>query len=193
MYAAAAAAKSLQSCPTLWDPTDGSPPGSPVPGILQARTLEWAAISFSNAWKCKVKVKSLSRVQLLAIPWAAVYQAPPSKGFSGQEFWSGLSLPSPDSIYRISHSCIQTLVFSQFTKKKGGKIELLWNKNSFGHWITMYHMSSCNTLNSDSYDLSSFPKNEYLHLFLTRSFILNIHKMLWALHERNDVNTRYYY
>ena len=63
--AAAAAAKSLQSCPTLWDPRDSSLPCSPVPGILQARTLEWIAISFSNAWKWKVKVKSLSRVQLL--------------------------------------------------------------------------------------------------------------------------------
>ena len=58
--AAAAAAKSLQSCPTLCDPIDGSPPGSPVPGILQARTLEWVAISFANAWKWKVKVKSLN-------------------------------------------------------------------------------------------------------------------------------------
>ena len=74
--AAAAAAKSLQSCPTLCDPRDSSPPGSPVPGILQARTLEWVAISSSNAWKWKVKVKSLSRVQLLATPWTAVYQAP---------------------------------------------------------------------------------------------------------------------
>ena len=74
---AAAAAKSLQSCPTLCDPIDGSPPGSIVPGILQARTLEWVAISFSNAWKWKVKVKSLSRVQLLATPWTAVHQAPP--------------------------------------------------------------------------------------------------------------------
>ena len=74
-------AKSLQSCPTLCDPTDGSPPGSPVPGILQARTLEWVAISFSNAWKWKVKVKSLSRVQILASPWTAAYQAPPSMGF----------------------------------------------------------------------------------------------------------------
>ena len=64
-----AAAKSLQSCPTLWDPIDGSPPGSPIPGILQARTLEWVAISFSNAWKWNVKVKSLSHVQLLKTPW----------------------------------------------------------------------------------------------------------------------------
>ena len=75
-----AAAKSLQSCPTLCDPRDGSPPGSPVPGILQARTLEWVAISFSNAWKWKVKVKSLSCVRLFATPWTVAYQAPPSVG-----------------------------------------------------------------------------------------------------------------
>ena len=81
LKAAAAAAKSLQSCPTLCDPIDGSPPGSPIPGILQARTPEWVAISFSNAWKWKVKVKSLSRLRLLATPWTAAYQAPPSMGF----------------------------------------------------------------------------------------------------------------
>ena len=90
--AAAAAAKLLQSCQTLCDPTDGSPPGPTVPGILQARTLEWVAISFSNAWKWKVKVKSLSRIWLLATPWTAAHQAPPSMGFSRQEYWSGLSL-----------------------------------------------------------------------------------------------------
>ena len=89
-----AAAKSLQSCPTLCDPIDGSPPGFPVPGILQARTLEWFAISFSNAWKWKVKVKLLSRVQLLATPWTAAYQAPLPMGFSRQEYWSGVPLPS---------------------------------------------------------------------------------------------------
>ena len=82
--AAAAAAKSLQSCPTLCDPIDSSLPGSAVPGILQARTLEWAAISFSIAWKWKVKVKSLSCVQLVATPWTVAYQAPPSMGFSRQ-------------------------------------------------------------------------------------------------------------
>ena len=92
---AAAAAKSLQSCPTLCDPRDGSPPGSPVPGILQARALEWVAISFSNAWKWKVEVKSLSRVRLLGTPWTAAHQAPPSMGFSRQEDWSGVPLPSP--------------------------------------------------------------------------------------------------
>ena len=96
----AAAAKSLQSCPTLCDPIDGSPPGCAVPGILQARTLEWVAISFSNAWKWKVKVKSLSHVQLLATPWTAAYQAPLPMGFSRQEYWSGLPLPSPNIIVR---------------------------------------------------------------------------------------------
>ena len=90
----AAAAKSLQSCPTLCDPIDGSPTGSPVPRILQARILEWVAISFSNAWKWKVKVKSLSRVRLLATPWTAADQAPLSMGFSRQECWSGVPLPS---------------------------------------------------------------------------------------------------
>ena len=91
---AAATAKLLQLCPTLCDSIDGSPPGSPIPGILQARTLEWVAISFSNACKWKVKVKSLSRVWLLATPQTAAFQAPPSMGFSRQEYWSGLPLPS---------------------------------------------------------------------------------------------------
>ena len=103
-----AAAKSLQSCPTLCNPTDSSPPGSPVPGILQARTLEWVAISFSNAWKWKVKVKSLSRVRLFATPWTADYQAPPSMGFSRQEYWSGVPLPSPDSAqltWKVCSTC----------------------------------------------------------------------------------------
>ena len=92
--AAAAAAKLLQSCLTLCDPIDGSPPGCPVPGILQARTLEWVAISFSNAWKWKLKVKSLSHVWFLATPWTAAYQTPLSMGFSRQEYWSGVPLPS---------------------------------------------------------------------------------------------------
>ena len=91
----AAAVKSLQSYPTLCHPIDGSPPGSPIPGILQARTLEWVAISFSNAWKWKVKGKSLSHVQLFTTPWTAAHQAPPSMGFSRQECWSWVPLPSP--------------------------------------------------------------------------------------------------
>ena len=91
---AASAAKSLQSCPTLCNPIDRSPPGSPIPGILQARTPEWVAISFSSAWKWKVKGKSLSHVWLLATPWTAAHQAPLSMGFSRQEYWSGVLLPS---------------------------------------------------------------------------------------------------
>ena len=91
----AAAAKALQSCLTLCDPMDHSPPGSAVPGILQARTLEWVAISVSNAGKWKVKVKSLSHVRLFATPWTAAYQAPLPMGFSRQEYWSGVPLPSP--------------------------------------------------------------------------------------------------
>ena len=90
--AAAPAAKPLQSCPALCDLTDGSPPGSAVPGILQKRTLEWVAISFSNAGKWKVKVKSLSCAQLLVTPWTAAHQAPPSMGVSRQEYWSGVPL-----------------------------------------------------------------------------------------------------
>ena len=91
-------AKSLQSCLTLCDRIDGSPPGSAVPGILQARTLERVAISFSNAWKWKVKGKSLSRVRHSATPWTAAFQAPPSMGFSRQEYWSGVPLPSPPDV-----------------------------------------------------------------------------------------------
>ena len=101
-----AAAKSLQSCLTLCDPIDGSPPGSRVPCVLQARTLEWAAISFSNAWKWKVKVKLLSRVQLLVTPWTVAHQAPPSMGFSRQEYWSGVPLPSPHDALHLNNTVL---------------------------------------------------------------------------------------
>ena len=134
-----AAAKSLQSCPTLCDPRDGSPPGSAVPGILQARTLEWVAISFSNAWKWKVKVKSLSHVWLLVTSWTAAYQAPPSMGFSRQEYWSGVPLPSPSLVIREMN--IKTTVRYHFIptrmaiikKKQTRKYQVLantwWNLN----------------------------------------------------------------
>ena len=105
----AAAAKSLQSCPTLCNPIDGSPPGSPVPGILQARTLEWVAISFSNAWKWKVNVKSLSCVRLLATPQTTAYQAPPSMGFSRQEYWSELPLLSPNHLWESQNKSTHPL------------------------------------------------------------------------------------
>ena len=97
-YAAATVAKSLQSCLTMCDPIDCNPPGSPVPRILQARTLEWVAISFANAWKWKVKVKSLSHVRLLVTPWTAAYQAPLSIRFSRQEYWTGLPCSPPEDL-----------------------------------------------------------------------------------------------
>ena len=97
-YSMVTAAKLLQSCPPLCTPIGGSPPGSPVPGVLQARTLEWVVVSFSDGWKWKAKVKSLSRVRLSATPWTAVYQAPLSMGFFRQEYWSGVPLPSPYSM-----------------------------------------------------------------------------------------------
>ena len=97
-------AKSLQFCPTLCDPIDGSPPGFPIPGILQARTLEWVAISFSNAWKWKVKVKSLSRVWPSVTPWTAAFQAPPSMGFSRHEYQSGVPLPFPIFYFKKTKS-----------------------------------------------------------------------------------------
>ena len=107
---AAAAAKSLQSCPTLCDPRDSSPPGFPVPGILQARTLEWVAISFSNAWKWKVKVKSPSRVWLLVIPWTAAYQAPLSMDFPGKSTGVGCHCLLCPTILAISKS--QRFIYS---------------------------------------------------------------------------------
>ena len=110
--AAAAAAKSLQSCPTLCDPIDGSPPGSAISGILQSRTLEWVVIAFSNAWKWKVKVKLLSCARLFTTPWTAAYQASPSMGFSRQEYWSGLPLPSTHFHHHSSKALIiQGLAF----------------------------------------------------------------------------------
>ena len=108
--AAAAATASLQSCPTLCDLIDDSPPGSPVPGILQARTLEWVAISFSNAGKRKNKVKLLSFIRLLATPWTAAYQAPPSMGFSRQEYWSGLPNRQPTRAYCIAEGTLLNIL-----------------------------------------------------------------------------------
>ena len=130
-------AKSLQSCPTLCDPIDGSPPGSLVPGILQARTLEWVAISFSNAWKGKVKVKLLSRVRLLATPWTAAYQAPPSMGFSRQEYWSGVPLPSLKSRLITIKTWPGPLLFLLCLLK-------LWTSRSFCQWflISMFLSNS---------------------------------------------------
>ena len=115
---AAAAAKLLQLCPTLCNPIDGSPPGSPIPGILQARTLEWVAISFSNAWKWKVKRNSLSRVRLFTTPWTAAYQASLSMGFSRQEYWTWVPTTHWWCI-NISNNELMCLCLSFFISKMG--------------------------------------------------------------------------
>ena len=132
---AAAAAKSLQSCLTLCDSIDGSPPGSPIPGILQARTLEWGAISFSNAWKWKVKVKLRSRVRLLATQWTAAYQAPRSMGFARQEYWSGV--PSP-SLGDYLLGAIYT-IFCENSPRTNIKFSCLGNPMDRGAWQDTIH------------------------------------------------------
>ena len=123
---------------TLCDPIDGSPPGSPIPGILQARTLEWVAISFSSVWKWKVKVKSLSPVRLLATPWTAAYQAPPSMGFSRQEYWSGVPLNGIIILDSISscllsnilglYNCYHVMIHGQvlFTHLYNSLLQKIW-------------------------------------------------------------------
>ena len=155
IIAAAAAAKSLQFCPTLCAPIDSSPPGYAVPGILQARTLEWVAISFSNARKWKVKVKSLSRVRLLATPWTAAYQAPPSMGFSRQDYWSGEPLPSLHSLLEkckskpqwdiTSHRSewpssknLQTINASEGVEKRDRSCTVDGNVNWYSHYGRWY-------------------------------------------------------
>ena len=159
--AAAAAAKSLQSCPTRCDPINGSPPGSTIPGILQERTLEWVAISFSNAWKWKVKVKSLSRVRLLATPWTAAHQAPPSMRFSRQEYWSAVPLPSPCQYLVKLKMCIVWdsvnlhIVYAQGNGLQSGVCISLWLYEDvpgvLGYWqvktfsfhIYYFHPTDC--------------------------------------------------
>ena len=117
--AAATAAKSLQSCPTLCDPVDSSPPGSPIPGILRARTLEWVAISFSNAWQWKVKVKSLSHVRLSATPWTAACQAPLSMGCSRQEYCSGWLMSASKLLFDFwQNPCLRKFPFMDSLKLK---------------------------------------------------------------------------
>ena len=130
---AAATAKSLQLCPTLCDPIDGSPPSSPIPGILQATTLERVAIAFSIAWKWKVKVKSLSRVWPSATPWTAAYQAPPSMGFSRQEYWSGVPLPSPKANVK-NQSLVRKSVVLKFFLYSGFPLPDLSPTGSWHNW-----------------------------------------------------------
>ena len=169
---AAAAAKLLQSCPTLCDPIDGSPLSSSVPGILQARTLEWVAISFSNAWKWKVKVKSLSRARLLGTPWTAAYQAPPPMGFSRQEYWSEVPLPSP----------LNTTAVIKY--KKLNKLDVLlhhgvkkFSRNSRNCFMTRILMTVTylvNFLRFPSWHWIFAFKKEYLHHLCTLSVLLSL-------------------
>ena len=136
--AGTAAAKSLQSCLTLCDPIDGSPPGSPVPGILQARTLEWVAISFSNAWKWKAKGKLLSRVRLLATPWTAALQTSPSMGFSRQKYWSRVPLPSP--IFLTMRYYIILIIIYIRADVMGGKLPtpIAWKAWTHSHFTVSF-------------------------------------------------------
>ena len=144
--AAAAAAKSLQSCLTLCDPIDISPPGSPTPGILQARTQEWVAISFSSAWKWKVKVKSLSRVRLFATPWTSAHQNPLSMGVSRQEYWSGVPLPSPTN---MSTHC-QLLCSYTFPNKQWEPSKVIYAKVSYQAQVLRQPQPAC-------WDLYNYP------------------------------------
>ena len=154
--AVAAAAKSPQSCPTLCNPRDGIPPGSSVPGILQARTLEWGAIAFSNAWKWKVKVKLLSRVWLLATAWTAAYQAHLSMGFSRQEYYAILDMMSRDTSEEVtfemrvevwevvSHAKIQGTSGNMCSSQRQWQRKVLEDKMSLAHvtgvWYTREEM-----------------------------------------------------
>ena len=148
-------AKLLQSCLTLCNPIDGSPPGSPVPGILQARTLEWVAISYSNAWKWKVKVKLLSRVRPSATPWTAAYKAPPSMGFSRQKYWSGVPLPSPFSRIWASYyvHCLSTWVWLIFF--------------TIGFKFSLYFILYCGKMSPD------FQRLDMLTLFISNYLFKN--------------------
>ena len=159
LYLSPAAAKSLQSCPTLCDSIDGSPPGSPVPGILQARALEWVASSFSNAWKWKVKVKSLSRVRLFATPWTAAHQAPPSMGFSRQEYWSGVP-----STYCLDLTNINSICSSWCSSQNPGFLSVQWQQ-----W---YHLLSRDISSRTSERLSPHTSWASAPLYLTRLPIL---------------------
>ena len=136
---------------TLCDPIDGSPPSSPIPGILQTRTLEWVAISFSNAWKWKVKVKSFSRVRLLVTPWTAAYQAPPSMGFSRQEYWSGVPLPSPVLYRHVANSihCQQRMLYlfkySWSTMKMHAILTMIKSESDAKRWHFVIELQRAET------------------------------------------------
>ena len=159
-------AKSLQLCPTLCDPIDGSPPGSPVPGILQARTSEWVATSFSNAWKWKVKAKLLSRVRLLATPWTAAYQAPPSMGFSRQKYWSGVQGSRPHLLQlKVPHAATKTCCSQIKKRRKRG----LFYASAFPRGLLIYFPLVYVTLH-----FLEFYGHGIIHCVLYHLFILDL-------------------
>ena len=174
---AAAAAKSLQSCPPLCDPTDGSPPGSPVPGILQARTLERVAISFSNAWKWKVKVKSFSHVRLFATPWTAAHQAPPFMGFSRPEYWSGVPLPSPLLVPSENPRCCVSNKLSCWQQLRY-VVTIHCYKNYLRPVTTERRLEACTWLPQHfTLSILSFCWLRFVSLSLSTT----IHQVLWVL------------
>ena len=150
----------VQLCAT---PLDGSPPGSSVPGILQARTLEWVAIAFSNAWKWKVKVKSFSHVRLIATPWTAAHQAPPSMGFSRQEHWSGAPWSSPYIHYHVYNNSWWEVVWHRepslvlWDKLRWGRAReeggsgWRWNMHNYG-WFVLYGRNDHNVVKQFSFN-----------------------------------------
>ena len=167
IYAPATAAKSLQSCPTLCNPIDGSPPASPVPGILQARTLEWVAISFSNAWKWKVKVKSLSRVQLLATSWTAAHQAPLSMVLE----WGAIAF----SIRYISPYQNMKIFFS-FRGLSFYLVMLSFVMHNFLAWYSLSHLFFICCLYFKCHIKKSLPRTmsrNFVSMFSSKSFMVS--------------------
>ena len=172
-FAAAAAAKSLQSCLTLCDPIDSSPPGSPVPGILQARTLEWVAISSSNAWKWKVKVKSLSRVRLSATPWTGAYQAPPSMGFFRQEYCLSIAISKIGRITLLHRVIVKSnkithVKFSTLNYTNMVLVQSCWDAGKIMKIFRNFHPTLF-------YDILLFPipQDSFTAVYL----LLNIHEL----------------
>ena len=149
----------------LCDPIDGSPPGSPVPGILQARTLEWVAISFSSAWKWKVKVKSLSRVRLFSTPWAAAYQALHPWDFPGKSTGVGchclLCTPTlAESIQNTKFKCARSVQLFFPSRFLGKGLEGGWHENK-----ASYEIWDCFQYSVNSWGTGSLEKENQAWFF----------------------------
>ena len=186
----AAAAKSLQSCPTLCDPIDSLLPGSPSLGFSRQRTLEWVAISFSNAWKWKVKVKLLSRVWLLATPWTTAHQAPPSTGFSRQEHWGGVPLPSLNTV-AVTSITQKTELRWPWDDRTGGQVAKKpremssWAKESICPWNMrkLFHLCVIQAgCNSTQQKWSAI--NAYASPLLSCATSNPVYKQIWGTQTR---------